>query len=1199
MVFSWSLSPSEADSVEPIIVTAENAMADGDITTLPDFMVLASRLGIKGPRTLQAFNLDSCYYERIAEGGQFQVFKHTEFGYDRRGGSAIVKRICPKLYKDKTPKSLRDLRLEVQVLAQDIVRKHPNIIDLIAWGYDYPHPVTEKLKAYDHERYPPNTPIPVLFVQEALCSLDSFFGTNDFETAEISSWDIRCHLLIGISAGLECLHRLGVFHNDLKPGNILIFRQDNHLAPFTSKLTDFGMSVTEAKSFREYGRTQGWRPPEARDYNIREHGEFSHEALFKCESYAYGLVAVYTISHGPDSVPCIPECHWEREKIVRELITNQPGFSIEDKNEATAVYLAVEQNFLRDSPRERERVSPGVLGLRDSIYEDCKIALSEIGSQASRKAAGRNQAPSALGLSRNHGGAIIRDLELGDVENYPGELLFEMAVAKGSDFNSIYGIDYSGVLELVRRSVMAKVPSLAGAGVVARMFSAFASTTRPPPPMDPEDFIVALYSAVASGSISARTVLRKMAPQRLDQAMKEFRITGGYNIERHLLSQRDCDMVVLALRERDDAATVRTLLSQPGMRGTQNTDLHIAALLGKHQLIQEIVSTTGIDINSMNAAGETPLYKACLAGQYESVRSLIKNGANPCIRVSPLEVSCLHWLFAFQSADMENAASLLISNGLETQARVLPAGNSGAYEWTGSVHFPFHWPPGTPLHWAAHAESPDAVDILLRLGAAVDQPDLVDTVHAQTALSMAMYRGNTMMVSHLLNKGADASRIDGKGNSQLHMVVGNDTLGRTLFPLAKHFMQWCYHGTFEDALISRRFCIAAIVKAGVDIDCERPIGRSSSKNTPLLDAVHRNDAAGVIALLEAGANANIVEEYSQRLPLHIWTANTPQSSAYPDAYLRALTALLDHSTNPEQRDMYGQSVIHAAMIGSDAIKSSDVEIWKQKLHLLLRYCPDLGVDDRDEDGRTLLVHITNYDSRHGWNVLPIIKILQYDFHADIRTKDNDGCDFLWHVSRKSGLGDGKCLHAMQQYLDQVPEDERMSVLKASMHTRTKRTALMNLANNAYTECVMYLLGHGADPNITDHDGETALGLSITTGNRQRLGLLGRCSIFLKRMPTQDDEEILPELFYKGESTNESSAWANEDFQSYFACPKVRDALIAAGGKTGKQLGTTEYAPDVKISEEMNLEELGWLDSFKREEQPFHDMWKISYDFDDN
>ena len=369
MAFSWSLQASEVPHDESGIVTTENSEADGDITRLSDFMMLASRLGIEGPRIRQAIPLDSSYYKGIGQGGQFQVFKHSEFGYDGRGGAAVAKRVSPKLYATKTPDTLRDLRLEVQVLAQDVVRRHPNIIDLIAWGYDYPHLATETIKPCGEERYPIGKPIPVLFVQETLCSLNDFLQPKYLNSTEIPAWNIRCHIATGVVAGLECIHGIGVLHNDLKPANILICRQDSHCVPFISKLADFGMSLTEAKSTRDYGRTIGWRPPEARFDNADKYGEFSNEVLFKCESFAYGLVAIYTVCYETEESPVIsdeslerespiiPETSLERKSTVWDLLLTQKSFSTEDKNEAMAMYLAVEQRFLKDDPRIRERVS--------------------------------------------------------------------------------------------------------------------------------------------------------------------------------------------------------------------------------------------------------------------------------------------------------------------------------------------------------------------------------------------------------------------------------------------------------------------------------------------------------------------------------------------------------------------------------------------------------------------------------------------------------------------------------------------------------------------------------------------------------------------------------------------------------------------------------------------------------------------------
>lgn len=777
---------------------------------------------------------------------------------------------------------------------------------------------------------------------------------------------------------------------------------------------------------------------------------------------------------------------------------------------------------------------------------------------------------------------MLRDLESGDVDTYPGELMFEMAVAKGIDFDPVRGIDYDGMLELVIKAISAeRRPSLAAAGVVAQLISAFDSTSHSPRCIDQQNLVVGLQRAVESGSVVARSTLEAVEPARLQAALEVFRSRGSYNQEGHILLEGAQWMAEVS--------------------PTNNSDLHIAAMFGKQEVIEELARSPDVEIDSLNSAGETPLYKACMAGRYEIAKILIDNGADPCVRVSDLQISCLHWLFAFPPGDMEKMASLLICKGLRVDARVLPASplSPSIPEWAGTTQFPFHWPSGAPLHWAAHAESPEAVDVLLRAGAVVDEPDLSNDIRAQTALSMAMYRGSVNMVSHLLSKGANAARIDGRGSSQLHMVAGERTLYNTLFSLPKHFMQWCYLGNFESALASTRFCVSKIMDAGVSVDCERPMGRTTSELTPLQDAVNNKNTAAILALLEKGANANVTESYTDKLPLHIWTETDFRSLAYPHTYLRTLQALLEHTANPEQRCRSDESIVHLALVGADATSESDRELWRQKLHLLLQHCPGLGIDDRDEDGSTLLLQVVDYDARHGWNVLPVVEMLHHDFGADILVKDNYGCDFLAHISRKKGLGDDICLYAIQQYLARFPKDEWASVLNDSKHSTTKNTGLMYMATSVYPKCVSFALAQGADPNNTNRDGETALGLVIEAGNKYRLDLYGRSSMFLQRMPKQGDEALLKTLFYEGETAYASSAWAGESENAYFGCPQIRDELIKAGGRTGKQLGTSKTAPDVKFSEQSNLEELGWWECFKREEQPFYDMWRVSYEYDDD
>ncbi|NXP58005.1 ANR26 protein, partial [Chloropsis cyanopogon] len=53
----------------------------------------------------------------------------------------------------------------------------------------------------------------------------------------------------------------------------------------------------------------------------------------------------------------------------------------------------------------------------------------------------------------------------------------------------------------------------------------------------------------------------------------------------------------------------------------------------------------------------------------------------------------------------------------------------------------------------------------------------------------------------------------------------------------------------------------------------------------------------------------------------------------------------------------------------------------------------------------------------------------------------------------------------------------------------KRTPLMKAVQYQQEECVAILLEHGADPNLADADGNTALHLAVLSGNTTVAGLL--------------------------------------------------------------------------------------------------------------
>ncbi|NXN79638.1 ANR26 protein, partial [Bombycilla garrulus] len=53
----------------------------------------------------------------------------------------------------------------------------------------------------------------------------------------------------------------------------------------------------------------------------------------------------------------------------------------------------------------------------------------------------------------------------------------------------------------------------------------------------------------------------------------------------------------------------------------------------------------------------------------------------------------------------------------------------------------------------------------------------------------------------------------------------------------------------------------------------------------------------------------------------------------------------------------------------------------------------------------------------------------------------------------------------------------------------KRTPLMHAVHYEQEKCVAVLLEHGADPNLADADGNTALHLAVLSGNTTVAGLL--------------------------------------------------------------------------------------------------------------
>ncbi|KAL8678627.1 MAG: hypothetical protein Q9186_005017 [Xanthomendoza sp. 1 TL-2023] len=365
-----------------------------------------------------------------------------------------------------------------------------------------------------------------------------------------------------------------------------------------------------------------------------------------------------------------------------------------------------------------------------------------------------------------------------------------------------------------------------------------------------------LQNAVSSGSLPAGEDLASRCPEKYQEARRRFRAAGGYNSKLDLIKS---SITILpnpipaldtkkAIEPCEQGTTVDAPVDQEG-----NTLLHYAATLGKCDVISYLVNDRGACVDVRNHSSHTPLYKACLSGHTAAVRSLMELGADSTLASQPYSITCLHWLFNFDPDEMESVSSLLAINGTaNVNATIVPMSMGHQQRPIVSEHFPFHWPLGTPLHWAVAARLRRAIDILLQLYANINALDLIYGDDGQSALAMAIYRNDADMVECLYAKGASTSWIGSKGRNIIHiMVLASDRLNRE-FRLPRCIWSWVNHGPYRNRLQQLERCLQAVQTKGVQINLRR-----DRFQTPLVDAVEAGNTYATLILIRAGADCNI------------------------------------------------------------------------------------------------------------------------------------------------------------------------------------------------------------------------------------------------------------------------------------------------------------------------------------------------------
>jgi ankyrin repeat protein/L-ascorbate metabolism protein UlaG (beta-lactamase superfamily) len=349
-----------------------------------------------------------------------------------------------------------------------------------------------------------------------------------------------------------------------------------------------------------------------------------------------------------------------------------------------------------------------------------------------------------------------------------------------------------------------------------------------------------------------------------------------------------------------------------------------------------------------------------------------------------------------------------------------------------------------PLHTAAGAGEKLAVETLLSLGAEIDAPDAQNA----TALHAAASAGKGDVVDFLLAKGADLRAIDANGMTVLHFATynGHTDLAERLIGLGidvnarKTNASTPLHGAALGGFVET---VRMLLAKGADPNIANVNGF-----TPLLTAASagRTDVAEV--LIAAGADiAAKLPNGQTALHYAAWTGKTD-----------LVEMLIAKGMSPNQPDGGEAGPLIGAMYGG----------FTETVKALLAAGAD--VNQKSQDGRTpIFAAATGHGSTE-------IAGLLIDRGADAGVVDVNGIGPL-DLAVQNGLADVAALLAKNG---------------ADVNRKAGAfgwTALHSAAVRGDKGMAEMLLGAGADVNVKDGDGKTALELAASHGHEDVANLL--------------------------------------------------------------------------------------------------------------
>ncbi|KAJ5168573.1 uncharacterized protein N7482_004167 [Penicillium canariense] len=1136
------------DPLESAITATRNGSAP-ILSTLSQFTTILSQTGIHGPRLLKAANL-STRATKIGSGAQFTVFKDPVFEGE------VIKRV-------KIPLSsraehgfaasidyrlqLKTLELEILSLCNPVLRAHPNIISLLAWGFDFPFA---------------DLAVPVLFMEAAIMPLGGLLSTENRGIA------VRYQLALDIANGLEALHTLKIVHGDVKPDNVLVFTGPSENIPFQAKLSDFGVCIdleapNQRFSLSDYRGTPAWLAPELVEWDISRFGGFSPELMFRFDAYSFGMVllSIFTangqvaaLNRNPGQVP----------DHISKLLSSQNEIPSTLRIELRKAILGL----MAEDPRNRPLPSAKLLQSDSSTYASW---IASIQSYSTNTHVGiidpiYNKGPLFwYRLDQSIRTELEAQYTLGKEGNAPpfaGDVLFGIA-------QTITG-EKPAYLDRMLRYMGDS--ARAGYSPAQAVYAQIAEAHGQKPEFSKDLLKQWTLQAVSEGYFFAKS---GRLTKEIDDMKNLFRDQGGFCSD-PFLRKRDVKTAVNKKRALAWSMENGNVVDRKG-----NTILHAAAALGAVDAVQELLDATKLAVDVENEDAETPLYKAFQAGHIKVIEVLLQRGARPSSR-NRQKLTPLHWLFMVPEGAIHHIAKRMIEGGADVNAVTEPMvkENSGGFpEKIQILHYPFELPHGTPFHWACFFRNMTAMDALLSLGVNINAV-YHGSDSSTTPLALAAYTGESAIAKYLMSHGADGTLRDSIGRNTLHAIT-------KYFPdrhgyLPHHWHYWIRHGTWEDHLAQMTDLVQVLVDAGADINAK---DKGYPYLTPIAAAADLGiwDGAMICALLEAGADLKESTLAGGDTVLHSWASIVGPRLDYPNSYLPTLQKIVQAMPNIDIRNRFEEetplhlltTIYHPA------------DEFEAACEILLGHSRPADINAKTRRGETPLSIAleTSLDpARKGRFLL--------DKGADPLVLNNRGRDIFYSIANNVVLTDQASHDLIRHFLLHFNTDIKLAYKTHYLSNPNSNESLIAAAGRGKPLTLNLLISLGLSSCINKPDESksppwTALDQALHSAELSRRSHMQKLASY--KAAAARTNAVQQSLVY-----DENQGPPARAAEAYMCFPVVIQTLRDAGAKRTcelERLSKGDYIEQPKDWDQSHIHEYG----FTPETQPNVDAWSGLYE----